>query len=52
MFYEGMDLWTYYIYTQKAKDGELKDQILGKIMELMEKEGIAQQVQPSDGGAM
>jgi hypothetical protein len=30
-----MDLWTYYIYIQKAQDNDIKKKILGKIEDLM-----------------
>lgn len=47
LFYPWMDLWTYYIYLQKAKDWDLKEQIMWQLRKLMEKEGIAQPAQPS-----
>lgn len=35
MFYDGMDLWTYYIYIQKATNNDLKKKILAKLEQMM-----------------
>jgi hypothetical protein len=35
-----MDLYTYYIYIQKAKDGETKQKILGEIERIMQEEAM------------
>lgn len=46
MFYPWMDLRTYYIYLQKARKSDLKDSVLAKIEELMEKEWLNRAEQP------
>lgn len=46
LFYNGMDLWTYYIYLQKARDCELKKDILSQISLLMEREWLNKAQQP------
>jgi hypothetical protein len=47
LFYEGMDLYTYYIYLQKAKNNDLKAQILNKIKELMQESWLSAPEQPA-----
>lgn len=46
LFYPWMDLWTYYIYLQKAMDSDLKKETLGQIEKLMEKEWMNKAEQP------
>lgn len=49
MFYTWMDLWTYYIYLQKCTNNETKKNVLAKIEEMMMKEGLNKQQQPTWG---
>lgn len=46
LFYPWMDLWCYYIYLQKARNSDLKKEILGEIERLMIEEGLNKAEQP------
>lgn len=46
LFYPGMDLWTYYIYLGKARNSDLKEDILGQIQKLMIEEWLNAAKQP------
>lgn len=46
LFYPWMDLWTYYIYLQKAQDNDLKKKILLQLEQLMEEEWLNKAKQP------